>query len=60
MGNPPRPIEKPARHAQHVYWVTQREVPVGRIKEVSSSWQRSAQDYCVDPESSEAPRILMS
>jgi AraC-like DNA-binding protein len=54
------PIEQPVRHAQHVYWVTHGEVPPGRIEEVSSSWQRSAHDYGVDPESSEAPRILTS
>ena len=52
--------EKPSRHAQHVYWVTQRGGPAGRIEEVSSSWQRSAHDYGVDPESREAPRILTS
>src|SRR6516164_9670552 len=52
------PIEKPVRHAQHVYWVTQREVPAGRIEEVSSSWQRSANEFGVDPGSSEAPRVL--
>jgi AraC-like DNA-binding protein len=54
------PIETPARHAQHVYWVTQGEVPAGRIAEVSSSWHRSAREYGVDPESGEAPRILTS
>ena len=60
MGDPPRPIEKPVRHAQQVYWVTQGEVPAGRIEEVSSSWQRSATAYGVDPDSSEPPRILTS
>jgi transcriptional regulator of acetoin/glycerol metabolism/AraC-like DNA-binding protein len=57
MGNP---IETPVPHAQHVYWVTQGDVPAGRIEEVSSSWQRSASDHGVDPESGEAPRILTS
>ena len=52
--------EKPLRHAQHVYWVTQRGGPAGRIEEVSSSWQRSVNDYGVDPDSREAPRILTS
>jgi AraC-like DNA-binding protein len=51
---------KPLRHAQQVYWVTQGEAPAGRIEEVSSSWQRSANEFGVDPESSEAPRILTS
>src|SRR5215472_4055772 len=54
------PIEKPVRHAQHVYWVTQAEVPAGRIEEVSSSWQRSANEFGVDPGSNEAPRVLTS
>lgn len=54
------PIEKPVRHAQHVYWVTQGQVPAGRIEEVSSSWQRSANEFGVDPGSSEAPRVLTS
>src|SRR6516165_3975729 len=57
MGNP---IGTPVPHAQHVYWVTQGDVPAGRIEEVSSSWQRSASDHGVDPESGEAPRILTS
>ena len=52
--------ENPLRHAQDVYWVTQGDVPAGRIEEVSSSWQRSANEFGVDPESSEAPRILTS
>ena len=54
------PIEKPVRHAQHVYWVTQGKVPAGRIEEVSSSWQRSANEFGVDAGSSEAPRVLSS
>src|SRR5262249_20842180 len=54
------PIEKPVRHAQRVYWVTQGKVPAGRIEEVSSSWQRSANEFGVDPGSSEAPRVLTS
>ena len=54
------PIEAPVRHAQQVYWVTQGEVPAGRIEEVSSSWQRSANEFGVDPESGEAPQILTS
>jgi AraC-like DNA-binding protein len=54
------PIETPVRHAQSVYWVTQGEVPAGRIEEVSSSWQRSANQFGVDPESGKAPRILTS
>ena len=54
--------EKLLRHAQHsnVYWVTQGDVPSGPIEEVSSSWQRSANEFGVDPDSSEAPRILTS
>jgi transcriptional regulator of acetoin/glycerol metabolism/AraC-like DNA-binding protein len=54
------PIEKPVRHAQHVYWVKQGGVPAGRIEEVSSSWQRSANEFGVDPGSNEAPRVLTS
>ncbi len=60
MGNPPRSIEMPVRHSEHVYLVAQGDTPAGGIEEVSTSWQRSATDYGVDPDSSAAPRILMS
>ncbi|HEX4185165.1 MAG TPA: helix-turn-helix domain-containing protein [Stellaceae bacterium] len=60
MGNPPRSIEMPVQHLEHVYLVAQGDPPAGGIEEVSTSWQRSATEYGVDPDSSEAPRILMS
>ena len=60
MGSPPRSIEMPVQHAEHVYLVAQGNTSVGGIEEVSTSWRRSATEYGVDPDSSEAPRILTS
>ena len=60
MGSPPRSIEMPVQHAKHVYLVAQGDTPAGGIEEVSTSWRRSATEYGVDPDSREAPRILMS
>src|SRR5271169_2483755 len=50
----------PLRHAEHVFLVAQGDIPAGGIEEVSTSWQRSANKHGVDPDSSEAPRILTS
>jgi transcriptional regulator of acetoin/glycerol metabolism len=55
-----RSIEMPARHAEGVYSVGRGDMPQPGIEEVSSSWQRSANKHGVDPDSSEAPRILTS
>ena len=47
-----------AGHAEHVYSVAEGATPPPGIEEVSSSWQRSANKYGVDPVDSRAPRIL--
>ena len=60
MGRPPLSIEMPVRHAEDVYLVAQGDTPAGGIEEVSTSWQRPASKHGVDPDSSEAPRILTS
>jgi transcriptional regulator of acetoin/glycerol metabolism len=50
----------PLRHAEHVFLVAQGGSPAGPTEEVSTSWRRSANEYHVNPDSSEAPRILTS
>src|SRR5689334_17858760 len=55
-----RSTEMPARHADRVDLVAQGHTPVGLVEEVSTSWQRSANRYGVNPDSSETPRILTS
>src|SRR5258707_2600904 len=45
-------------HADHVYSVAEGATPPAGIERVSSSWQRSANKYAVDPVDSRAPRIL--
>jgi transcriptional regulator of acetoin/glycerol metabolism len=45
-------------HAEHVYSVAEGATPPAGIERVSSSWQRSANKYAVDPVDSRAPRIL--
>jgi transcriptional regulator of acetoin/glycerol metabolism len=47
-----------ARHVEHVYSVAEDAASPPGIEEVSSSWQRSANKYGVDPVDSRAPRIL--
>jgi transcriptional regulator of acetoin/glycerol metabolism len=47
-----------AGHTEHVYSVAEGATPLPGIEEVSSSWQRSANKYGVDPVESRAPRIL--
>jgi transcriptional regulator of acetoin/glycerol metabolism len=49
-----------AGHAQHVCSVAEGAAPLPGIEEVSSSWQRSATKYGVDPVDNKAPRILTS
>src|SRR5580692_9425401 len=51
---------RPAQHSEQVYLVAQGEALEPSIDEVSPSWQRSANEYRVDPDSPEAPRILTS
>jgi transcriptional regulator of acetoin/glycerol metabolism len=47
-----------AQHAKHVYSVAEGATPPPWIEGVSSSWQRSANKYAVDPVDTRAPRIL--
>jgi AraC-like DNA-binding protein len=54
----PHAIDTPGRHVERVHLVAQGDVPAPGIEEVATSWQRSANIYRVDPESSETPRIL--
>src|SRR5580704_16730925 len=51
---------RPAQHSEQVYLVAQGEALEPSIDEVSPSWQRSANQYRVDPDGREAPRILTS
>ena len=47
-----------AGHAQHVYSVAEGAVPLPGVEAVSSSWQRSASKYGVDPVDDKAPSIV--
>ena len=47
-----------AGHAEHVCSVAEGATPPPGIEAVSSSWQRSAKKYGLDPIDSKAPRIL--
>src|SRR4051794_10001994 len=47
-----------AGHVQHVCSVAEGATPPPGIEAVSSSWQRSAKKYGLDPIDSKAPRIL--
>src|SRR6476661_7773985 len=49
-----------AGHAEHVFSVAEGVAPLPGVEEVSSSWQRSATKYGVDPVDNTAPRILAS
>jgi transcriptional regulator of acetoin/glycerol metabolism len=51
-------LHRVAGHADHVYSVAEGATPPPGIEEISSSWQRSANKYGVDPDDSKAPRIL--
>jgi transcriptional regulator of acetoin/glycerol metabolism len=51
-------LDTVARHAGHVYSVAEGTTPLPGIEEISSSWQRSANKYGVDPVDGGAPRIL--
>jgi len=58
--NHPSPGSPRAQHSEQVYLVAQGQAAEPDIDEVSTSWQRSAAQYHVDPDSREAPRILTS
>src|SRR5499433_557423 len=45
-------------HAEHVCSVAEGATPPPGMEAVSSSWQRSAKEYGLDPIDSKAPRIL--
>jgi transcriptional regulator of acetoin/glycerol metabolism len=49
-----------AGHAEHVFSVAEGAAPLPAVEAVSSSWQRSATKYGVDPVGNQAPRILTS
>jgi AraC-like DNA-binding protein len=51
-------LDTVARHSEHVHSVAEGATPLPGIEEVSSSWQRSANKYGVDPLDGKAPRIL--
>jgi transcriptional regulator of acetoin/glycerol metabolism len=46
--------------AEHVFSVAEGAAPLPDVEAVSSSWQRSATKYGVDPVDNKAPRILTS
>jgi hypothetical protein len=48
----------PGQHAEHIYLVAQGDTPAAGLEEVSTSWQRCANEYGVNPLRNEAPRIL--
>jgi transcriptional regulator of acetoin/glycerol metabolism/AraC-like DNA-binding protein len=46
------------QHVEHVHLVMDGGAPASAIEEVSTSWERSARKYGVDPADSQAPRIF--
>jgi AraC-like DNA-binding protein len=52
------PIDWPKNHCEQVYSVAEGKTPGPGIEEVSDSWRRSANQFGIDPVSSDAPRIL--
>jgi transcriptional regulator of acetoin/glycerol metabolism/AraC-like DNA-binding protein len=52
------PIDTAAGHAEHAYLVAAGTQPEPSIEAVSDSWQRSANQFGIDPTSRDAPRIL--
>lgn len=55
---PAIPVDTAGGHAEHVYQVAEGKTPAPGIEEVSDSWQRSANQFGVDPVSKDPPRIL--
>ena len=49
-----------ARHAELVFSVAEGATPAPEIERVSGSWQRSANEFGVDPVDARAPRIVTS
>jgi transcriptional regulator of acetoin/glycerol metabolism len=56
----PSPLDAAAGHAEYVYSIAEGATSPPGIEKVSSSWQRSANKYRVDPVDTHAPRILTS
>ena len=52
--------DMPARHAELVNLVAEGQAPELGVDEVATSWQRSAIKHGINPDSTEAPRILTS
>jgi AraC-like DNA-binding protein len=55
-----RAIDMPASHSERVGLVAHGDGSSGDEEEVATSWQRSAKEHRLDPDSSEAPHILTS
>src|SRR6516165_7498909 len=53
-------IVMPVPHSKQVYLVAQGGSSEPGLEEVSPSWRRSANTHGVDPDGTEAPRILTS
>ena len=49
-----------AGHAEHVFSVADGTAPLPAVEAVSSSWQRSATKYGLDPVDNKPPRLLTS
>ncbi|MBO0711496.1 MAG: hypothetical protein J2P47_09510, partial [Acetobacteraceae bacterium] len=47
-----------AAHAEQVYSIAAGAAPPASVADVSTSWQRSANEHRVDPVDSTAPRVL--
>src|SRR5882762_6434633 len=56
--HPSSSLDTVARHAGHVHAVAEGTTALPGIEKVSSSWQRSANEYGVDPLDGRAPHIL--
>src|SRR5579862_4129404 len=53
-------IHTTAQHAERAYAIAEGAEPAPDLEELSTSWQRSAGKYGVDPADNKAPRILTS
>ena len=51
-------LDTVAKHAEHVYSVSEGAAALPRIEEISTSWRRSANKHGVDPLDGRAPSIL--
>jgi len=53
-----RLIRSTSQHAEHAFSVAEGVQPAPHVEELSTSWQRSANRFGVDPADNAAPRIL--